>query len=99
MDCDKAFHRMYYYLDGEITVWRRWKITRHLNRCPPCAQGFDFEVELRQVVAARCRDEVPPELKRKITESLGAEPRRAPSDVRRARMMTPSSRLHRKRCG
>ena len=51
MDCDDAFHRMYHYLDGEITVWRRWKITRHLNRCPPCAEGFDFEVELRQVIS------------------------------------------------
>ena len=73
MDCDKAFHRMYFYLDGEITVWRRWTITRHLNRCPPCAQGFDFEVELRQVIASRCRDELPPHLKRQIAESIGIE--------------------------
>lgn len=73
MDCDKAAYRMYYYLDGEITVWRRWKITRHLNRCPPCAQGFDFEIELRQVIASRCRDEVPPELKHKVADSLGIE--------------------------
>ena len=73
MDCDDAFYRMYHYLDGEITVWRRWKITRHLNRCPPCAQGFDFEVELRQVISARCRDEVPPHLKRKIADAIGLE--------------------------
>jgi mycothiol system anti-sigma-R factor len=73
MDCDKAFTRMYRYLDGEMTVWRRWKITRHLHRCPPCAQGFDFEVEVRQVVAMRCRDDVPPELKRRIAASLGIE--------------------------
>jgi len=78
MDCDKTFHRMYYYLDGEITVWRRWTITRHLNRCPPCAQGFDFEIELRQFVASRCRDEVPPHLKRKIAESIGIDWREPP---------------------
>ncbi len=71
MDCDKAFHRMYYYLDGEITVWRRWKITRHLNRCPPCQHGFEFELELRQVIATRCHDEVPPELKARIAEAIG----------------------------
>jgi len=29
MDCEQAFHRMYTYLDGELTVWRRWIITRH----------------------------------------------------------------------
>ena len=70
MDCGKADRRMYRYLDGEITVWRRWRITRHLNRCPPCAHGYDFEVELRQVISTRCRDEVPDELKARIKAEL-----------------------------
>lgn len=73
MDCDKAFYRMHHYLDGEVTVWRRWKISRHLNRCPPCADGFVFEVEFRQIVASRCRDEMPPELKRRIVDALGCD--------------------------
>ena len=51
MDCDKAIYRVYGYLDGELTVWRRWTIRRHLDKCPPCAQGFDFEVELREMRA------------------------------------------------
>ena len=71
MDCEHASHRMYHYLDGELTVWRRWVITRHLNRCPPCAHGYDFEIELRQVIAMRCRDTVPPELKRRVADALG----------------------------
>jgi mycothiol system anti-sigma-R factor len=61
---------MYRYLDGEITVWRRWRITRHLHRCPPCAHGYDFEVELRQVIATRCREEVPDDLKQRIKAAL-----------------------------
>jgi mycothiol system anti-sigma-R factor len=73
MDCEKAFDRMYRYLDGEVTVWRRWRITRHLNACPPCADGFDFELEVRQVVSTRCRDKMPPELKAKIAEALGVQ--------------------------
>lgn len=72
-DCEKAIHRMYHYLDGEITVWRRWRISRHLGKCPPCAQGYDFEMELRQVIAVRCRDQVPPDLKRRIAEALGCD--------------------------
>ena len=72
MDCDKAIHRVYSYLDGELTVWRRWSVARHLDDCPPCAQGFDFEIELRQVIASKCRDEVPPDLKRRIAAALGA---------------------------
>jgi mycothiol system anti-sigma-R factor len=71
MDCEKASVRMYRFLDGEITVWRSWRIRRHLHRCPPCAQGFDFELELRQVIAARCRDEIPPELRQRIAGALG----------------------------
>ncbi len=74
MDCDKAIYRVYLYLDGELTVWRRWTIKRHLDKCPPCAQGFDFEVELRQVVSTKCRDEAPDHLRRRIAEQLGLPP-------------------------
>jgi mycothiol system anti-sigma-R factor len=73
MDCDQTFERMYRYLDGEMTVFRRWTITRHLNRCPPCAEGFEFEMEVRQIVSSRCRDQMPPELKRKIADCLGID--------------------------
>jgi mycothiol system anti-sigma-R factor len=78
MDCDDAIIRIYQYLDGELTIWRRRAIARHLDECPPCAEGFDFEIELRQVIASKCRDEVPPELKRRIAEAIGlpGEPRR-----------------------
>jgi mycothiol system anti-sigma-R factor len=72
MDCEKASYRVYGYLDGELTVWRRWTIRRHLHKCPPCAQGFDFEIELRQVISTKCRDDVPPELMQRIAEALGA---------------------------
>ncbi|HYU39645.1 MAG TPA: mycothiol system anti-sigma-R factor [Acidimicrobiia bacterium] len=71
MDCDEAIVRLYQYLDGELTVWRRQAITRHLDECPPCAEGFDFEIELRQVIASKCRDEVPPALKRRIADAIG----------------------------
>lgn len=74
MDCEKASYRVYHYLDGELTVWRRWSIKRHLDKCPPCAQSFDFEIELRQVVSQKCRDEAPEELRRRIEEQLGKQP-------------------------
>ena len=71
MDCDDALHRVYEYLDGEMTVWRRRAITRHLDECPPCAKGFVFEVELRRIVVSKCREEVPPALRLRIAEALG----------------------------
>ena len=70
MDCDKAHRRMYRYLDGEITVWRRWRISRHLGKCPPCAHGYVFEVELREVIATRCRDTVPDDVKHRIADAI-----------------------------
>jgi mycothiol system anti-sigma-R factor len=71
MDCEQAIHRVYEYLDGELTVWRRRAITRHLDECPPCADGFVFEVELRRVVVSKCHEEVPADLKARIAEQLG----------------------------
>jgi mycothiol system anti-sigma-R factor len=71
MDCDDALFRVYEYLDGELTVWRRRAITRHLDECPPCANGFTFEVELRRIVVSKCREEVPPTLRLRIAEALG----------------------------
>ncbi len=31
MDCDGAIHRVYHYLDGELTVWKRRAIKAHLH--------------------------------------------------------------------
>jgi mycothiol system anti-sigma-R factor len=71
MDCDDAFLRIYEYLDGEMTVWRRQAITRHLDECPPCADGFTFELEIRRIVVSKCREEVPPSLRLRMAQSLG----------------------------
>jgi anti-sigma factor (TIGR02949 family) len=54
-------------------MWRRRAITRHLDECPPCADGFVFEVELRRVIVSKCHEEVPHELKHRIAEALGIE--------------------------
>jgi len=71
LDCDQAIRRVYEYLDGELTMWRRKGIARHLDECPPCAQGYTFEVELRRAIASKCRDEVPSDLRRRIAEAIG----------------------------
>ena len=63
--------RVYEFLDGELTVWKRRAITRHLDECPPCAQGFTFELELRRVVVSKCREDVPADLKVRIAAALG----------------------------
>ena len=71
MDCEHAHLRVYEYLDGELTVWKRRAITRHLDDCPPCAHGFTFEIDLRRVIVSKCTEDVPAELKRRIAVALG----------------------------
>ncbi len=71
MDCQETHMRVYEYLDGELTVWKRRAITRHLVECPPCGEAFTFEIDLRQVVVSKCSEEVPAELRARIALALG----------------------------
>lgn len=65
-DCNDALRELYTYLDGELTVERRAHIESHLDGCNPCLEAFDFQAELRMVIAQKCQDEVPPSLLAKI---------------------------------
>ena len=73
MDCNEAIHQIYHYLDGELTEETRAAIAIHLEYCPPCHGGFDFEIELRRLIARKCRDDVPEELRRRIADAIGHE--------------------------
>ncbi|MEJ5256278.1 MAG: mycothiol system anti-sigma-R factor [Acidimicrobiales bacterium] len=69
-DCEEALRELYVFLDGELTEERRLLIARHLDDCNPCLEVFDFEAELRLVIQQKCRDQVPPELRRRIEQTL-----------------------------
>jgi mycothiol system anti-sigma-R factor len=80
VDCNETIERLYIYLDGELTDERRIEIKRHLDDCPPCLDAFDFEAELRVVIADRCRDHVPDSLRQRIHDALAeAERQRHPA--------------------
>jgi mycothiol system anti-sigma-R factor len=68
--CEAALEELYVYLDGELTEEKRSIISSHLDDCNPCFEAFDFEAELRVVIAKRCRDEVPESLRHRIAEQL-----------------------------
>jgi mycothiol system anti-sigma-R factor len=71
MDCQETHLRVYEFLDGELTVWKRRAITRHLDECPPCGEAFTFEFDLRRVVVSKCHEDVPAELRVRIATALG----------------------------
>jgi mycothiol system anti-sigma-R factor len=72
-ECQDALHELYGYLDGELTDDRRAAIHRHLDGCQPCAEPYDFEAELRQVIRRKCQEQVPDSLMAKVREALATE--------------------------
>ena len=72
-DCGQTVERLYQFIDGELTDERRKQIERHLDECSPCLQAVGFERELRIVIASRCKDRVPEELRERIKAALQKE--------------------------
>jgi mycothiol system anti-sigma-R factor len=68
--CFETWELLYHYIDDELTDERRVWITRHLDDCPPCGEAFEFESELRLVIAARCRERVPDSLRQRVAEAI-----------------------------
>jgi mycothiol system anti-sigma-R factor len=79
-DCEDALHQLYGYLDGELTDERRAVIQHHLDQCQPCAQPYDFEAELREVVRRKCQEQVPDTLVAKVRSALERESFPPPGD-------------------
>jgi mycothiol system anti-sigma-R factor len=69
-ECREALNRLYHFLDGELTWERRQEIQHHLDQCSPCLEAFDFEAELKVLIARRCRDQVPESLRIRIAQAL-----------------------------
>ena len=72
-DCEDALHELYGFLDGELTDERRSRIRHHLDDCQPCAEPYDFEAELRQIVRRKCQEQVPDHLVSKVRAALDLE--------------------------
>jgi len=73
--CADAVHRLYHFLDGELTEAKRVQIQRHLDECSPCLDAFGFEAELRVMIAAKCRERVPDGLRARIAAAIQHERR------------------------
>ena len=61
VDCKEAMHRVYQYLDRELSEDERALVERHLAHCPPCADLYQFEGNVLTFVGTRCRQTAAPE--------------------------------------
>ncbi len=73
-NCEDALRQLYEFLGNEITDDNRDQIRHHLDACGHCASAYDFEAELRQVIASRCVDRAPEALRNRILEALATDP-------------------------
>ena len=71
--CQETLAELSTYLDGELTEEVRAKISVHLDDCPPCGDVAHFEVELRRVIARKCADRVPDELRARIQQACSED--------------------------
>jgi anti-sigma factor (TIGR02949 family) len=69
-DCQEAVRQLYAFLDGELTDSLRIAFEAHLDACNPCVEVVAFEAELRKVIANKCQDRVPEELRQRITAAI-----------------------------
>lgn len=66
-DCSEVLHRVYEYLDGEMTADDTQKIKHHLDECGPCLREYDLDQALKALVKRSCAcEEAPVELRTQI---------------------------------
>ena len=72
--CDDVLESMYLYLDEEqLSDEKRAEVRTHLNECIPCLESFEFEVEFKEIIKTKCRDEVPAHVYEKVRAKLSIE--------------------------
>ena len=71
-DCSEVLHRIYEYLDGEMSPDDVRRVAAHLCECQPCLAEHDLDVALKQVVRRSCSGETAP--RRCACRSCSASP-------------------------
>lgn len=71
-ECQAAARQLQEYLDGECGKDLEELIRAHLEDCAPCWDRADFELQLRAIVARKCRERAPQELVTRILAEFRA---------------------------
>ena len=81
-ECQQALQDIERFLDGEMGEPERGLIDEHLRGCTPCMERADFKRSVKELIASRCGcDDLPPELRERISGVLQTSPRTAPHDA------------------
>jgi mycothiol system anti-sigma-R factor len=66
--CEKCEEVLQPYLDRELSDAERAEAEQHLDDCSYCRKRYRFEEELRRYVRQAAVEEMPPDLKQKLSE-------------------------------
>jgi len=69
-NCDETIARVYPYLDGETTWYRRVRVRLHLRNCHNCTDAFAFEEQLKLTVRRKSRTDPPAEFILRLRDYL-----------------------------
>lgn len=72
-ECHDTLRSMYPFIDQELSPADAAHVKAHLDECVPCHESFEFEAELKHVIAERCRDDVPVQLYERVRFTLRFE--------------------------
>jgi len=70
IDCAGVIQRLYEYLDEELDPETIERIREHLEVCKRCYPRYAFEKAFLRFISEQGRVEAPPELRRRIFQSI-----------------------------
>lgn len=68
--CREVLEELDVFLDGECGPSLEEAVHRHLEECSPCLDRADFQRELRDLIASKCKDAAPAGLLDRILNEL-----------------------------
>jgi anti-sigma factor (TIGR02949 family) len=64
--CSEAVRQLWDYLDNAIAPEDHENVERHLSFCRKCCGELEFAEELREFLASRGAEEIPPDVKARL---------------------------------
>ena len=68
--CAEAVKQLWDYLDGVVEESQRELIEEHLGFCRRCCGELEFAEELRGFLASHAKEDLPPDVRSRLTASL-----------------------------
>jgi anti-sigma factor (TIGR02949 family) len=68
--CADAVRQLWDYLDGVVEESQRELVEEHLAFCRRCCGELEFAEELRAFLASQAQDDLPPDVRSRLTATL-----------------------------